>query len=500
MDKQIWRRAGLEWSVLLLLLVAAWFPIASAMATIWWRSDTFAHCLLVPPIAIWLAWRDRARWLALAPRRWAWGLLPLALASLLGLVGELAQVAAASQLALVLALQALTLFVLGPQVGRALAFPLLFLLFAVPVGEFMMPKMMDWTADFTVSALRLVGIPVYREGLQFVIPSGNWSVVEACSGVRYLMASVMVGSLFAYLNFNTLARRLAFVAFSIAVPLVANWLRAFGIVMLGHLSDNKIATGVDHLVYGWLFFGVVMAAMFMIGSRFAPGTAPVAATIMPTEPTQHPSGAAWAALAGALLLLAMPMLAEPLRSSHPAVAQPQLSLDVPGWQSVPARTDWQPAVESPKAQWAGGFVAEGSSAVVYGYLAYYPQQRLGSKAVSGENVLVRSGDRDWQVLDRGASGWVVKRHAPDEPRFLLQRRHWVDGQLIESPARAKLAHAWQLLKGHGDAAALLVVLTPADAEAEARLERFWRDAAAPLNECLQVVSVEAQGQNAGRCR
>ena len=117
MDKQIWRRAGLEWSVLLLLLVAAWFPIASAMATIWWRSDTFAHCLLVPPIAIWLAWRDRARWLALAPRRWAWGLLPLALASLLGLVGELAQVAAASQLALVLALQALTLFVLGPQVG-----------------------------------------------------------------------------------------------------------------------------------------------------------------------------------------------------------------------------------------------------------------------------------------------------------------------------------------------------------------------------------------------
>ena len=53
---------------------------------------------------------------------------------------------------------------------------------------------------------------MYREGLQFVIPSGNWSVVEACSGVRYLIASVMVGTLFAYLNYSTMRRRLIFVA------------------------------------------------------------------------------------------------------------------------------------------------------------------------------------------------------------------------------------------------------------------------------------------------
>ena len=65
--------------------------------------------------------------------------------------------------------------------------------FAVPVGEFLLPVFMEWTADFTVLALRLSGIPVYREGLQFVIPSGNWSVVEACSGIRYLIASLMVG-------------------------------------------------------------------------------------------------------------------------------------------------------------------------------------------------------------------------------------------------------------------------------------------------------------------
>jgi len=501
MDSLSWRRTGLEWGALVLLLLAAWYPTASAMATIWWRSDTFAHCLLVPPIAAWLAWRDRSRWLALKPQRWPWALLPLALAALLGLVGELAQVAAASQLALVLALQALTLFVLGPQVGRALAFPLLFLLFAVPVGEFMMPKMMDWTADFTVSALRLVGIPVYREGLQFVIPSGHWSVVEACSGVRYLMASVMVGTLFAYLNFNTLNRRLAFVAFSLVVPLLANWLRAFGIVMLGHVSDNKLATGVDHLVYGWVFFGIVMAAMFMIGSRFAPGQVAAAAAPTGLPVAQRPAGlAVWGVPLLALLLLALPLLAEPLRSRNPAPLAPQLALELPGWQAVPGLDDWQPAVETPKAQWQGGLLGAGAPAPVQAFLAYYPRQQLGSKAVSGENVLVASNDRQWKVLSRSAEGWTLRRLGQEDERWLLQRRHWVHGRLIDSPALAKLAHVGQLLQGGGDAAALVVAMTPADADAPARLQHFWQQAQAPLNECLRAVSSGTQGHNAGRCR
>ena len=93
-------------------------------------------------------------------------------------------------------------------------------------------------------------------------------MVEACSGVRYLIASVMVGTLFAYLTYQSLARRIAFVAVSFLVPVLANWLRAYMIVMLGHLSGNKLAVGVDHLIYGWVFFGVVMLLMFWIGARW----------------------------------------------------------------------------------------------------------------------------------------------------------------------------------------------------------------------------------------
>lgn len=99
-----------------------------------------------------------------------------------------------------------------------LAFPLLFLYFIVPFGEFAVPYLQEWTADVTILALRLTGIPVFREGMQFVIPTGTWSVVEACSGFRYLIACFMVGTLYAYLNYQSPKRRLVFVIAALVVP------------------------------------------------------------------------------------------------------------------------------------------------------------------------------------------------------------------------------------------------------------------------------------------
>ncbi len=148
----------------------------------------------------------------------------------------------------------------------AIAFPLAFLFLGVPFGEAFLPRLMDWTAEFTVGALRLSGIPVYREGNFFAIPSGQWSVVEACSGLRYLIASLTVGALFAYLNYQRMRKRVLFVALSIVVPVLANFLRAYMIVMIGHLSNMKLAVGVDHFLYGWVFFGIVIGLLFWLGS------------------------------------------------------------------------------------------------------------------------------------------------------------------------------------------------------------------------------------------
>ena len=246
----------------------AWYgDTAQSMVAIWQRSETFAHGFLIVPISAWMIWRRRHDLAALDLRP---NFLVLPLLALVGfgwLLGELAGAGVVQQYALVLMIPLLVWTILGNAVVRALAFPLFFLLFAVPFGEFLLPPLMEYTADFTVFALRLTGIPVYREGLFFTLPSGSWSVVEACSGLRYLIASLTLGCLYAYLTYRSFgAARDLHCRFSVIVPIVANWLRAYMIVMIGHLSGMKYAVGIDHLIYGWLFFGVVMLILFWVGS------------------------------------------------------------------------------------------------------------------------------------------------------------------------------------------------------------------------------------------
>jgi len=475
-----------------LLLLGLYRETGLAMVTIWERSGTFTHAFVVPPISLWLIWRQRAALAQLTPRPQPWMLLPLGLSALAWLLGDLGAVNALTQLALVAMLVLLVPVLLGLQVTRQLLFPLGFLFFCVPLGEFMMPLLMEGTADFTVAALRLSGIPVFREGLQFVIPSGNWSVVEACSGIRYLIASVMVGTLFAYLNYHSTRRRLIFVLVAMLVPLVANWLRAYMIVMLGHLSGNRLAVGVDHLIYGWVFFGVVMLAMFMIGARWAePELAtPVAAG---SDATGGAAGGAqrWlpALLLSVLVLLGPQLALQGLSLGAPAAA-PRLSpptLQARGWQTMSeALTDWTPAFESPAAQVLAGYEKDGHEVGLY--LAYYAHQNYQSKLINSQNMLVRSDDPIWSQVEVGEQDFELAgrplslRSAALRSDALLRGGHrrltawqffWVDGQLTSSDLRAKAYGVRQRLLGRGDAGAAVVVF--AEKGEEAAMRSFLQD-------------------------
>ena len=96
-----------------------------------------------------------------------------------------------------------------------------------------------------------------------------FEVAVACSGIRYLIASIAVGTLFAYLTYTKTHKQIIFILFSIFLPILANGIRAYGIVAIAYYSDMKYATGVDHLIYGWIFFGIVIMLMFWIGGMFA---------------------------------------------------------------------------------------------------------------------------------------------------------------------------------------------------------------------------------------
>lgn len=500
-----WRAALLALAAVILALGLLYADTVATMVGIWYRSETFAHAFLVLPIVLWLVWRRRGDLVPLTPRPQPWMLLALSAFAAMWLLGDLVLVNAATQFAWVAMLVLAVPAVLGFEVALVILFPLLFLFFAVPIGEFMLDPMMNWTADFTVWALRFSGIPVYREGRQFVIPSGSWSVVEACSGVRYLIASFMVGTLFAYLNYRSWKRRALFMLVSIAVPIVANWLRAYMIVMLGHLSGNTIAVGADHLIYGWVFFGVVIMIMFLVGARWSePDAAPAASTPGRGHGGDAASARMLPAAAVTVAVLLLPHLVLwGLQRVEQGAAAPQLALPdrlASAWQAAAASPIFEPAFENPAVEARRSYA--GPKGEVGVYLGYYRHQSADSKLVSSVNALVKSSDHAWNQVAAGGTTLAVDggdtvfrtarvlasgRTAGRRPQLTAWQVYWVDGRWIAGDARAKLAGALARLRGRGDDGAVLVLWTDHDEPAAARaaLQAFARDNLATLGALLR---------------
>ena len=504
-----WPRALAALGLLLAALLWLYRDTAQGMVDIWLRSETFTHAFTVPPISLWLIWRRRAQLAQLAPRPVPWLLLPMAAVALAWLMGHLVAVNAVTQFALVTLLVLSVPAVLGWQVAGAIRFPLLFLYFAVPFGEFLMPLLMDWTADFTVWALQRTGIPVLRDGLQFTIPSGNWSVEAACSGIRYLMASLMVGVLFAYLNYRSMLRRWVFVGVSILVPIVANWVRAYLIVLMGHLSGNELATGADHLVYGWLFFGIVILLMLGIGAMWSQPEAEPVAEAAASVAGARPGAGAMAPLVMAALALAVLALPHGLLVRLGSMARPLLSnLDAVG---APA-AGWSAAAQPP-ADWRHAYLnptqrlerhyAQGERWVGL-QLAYYAAETPDSKLVSSNNALVPGRLAPWALVSQGRHemplpGRVLTWRTAElrsgtadagegtTTRLVVWRAYWINGVLTASDFQAKALLALNRLLGRGGDGAVLMLYTvkAGPGQAEAALEAFARGHLGPLTEQLR---------------
>ncbi|MET3130816.1 exosortase A [Oxalobacteraceae bacterium GrIS 1.11] len=321
-------------AILVLYHVTVW-----SMILLWWHSQTFAHGFAIVPISAWLVWRQRQLLAAIPQQPGAAGVALLLGLGAVWLLAYIANVQVVAQYAVTAMIPAAVIGVLGWPIARAMAFPLAYLLLAVPFGEVFLPSLIDFTARFTVGALQLTGVPVFRDNNEFSIPSGNWSVAEACSGLRYVIASLALGTLYAYLNYRSNVRRMLFIVVALLLPVIANGMRAYLIVMLGHLSDMRLAVGVDHVIYGWIFFGMVSLLLYWLASFWrdaCPAPAPV-----PSSALLHLPAAPRGAAAAACIVVAAcwPILAATMagRTSAVAPAQPRLMLAAPGgtWLATP---------------------------------------------------------------------------------------------------------------------------------------------------------------------
>lgn len=332
--------------VALATLLARFHADAADMVRIWFESSTFNHCALVPPIIAWLVWQRLPELKRLRPAAWAPGLLLVGAGAFAWLIGEAGSVALARHIGLVVMLQGVVIALLGKAVARGLAFPIFYALFMIPAGEELVPPLQRVTAEIAMALLRLSGVTAHIEGIFISIPNGYFEVAEACAGVKFLIAMVALGALVANLCFKSWQRRVAFVAAAVIIPILANGVRAWATIYAAHLTSADVAAGFDHVVYGWVFFAVVIALTLALGWRFfdrgpnEPWFDPAA--LQPGRPARSRLvPVAVAALALAVLPAAWSAAIASGADPVPAIVGLP---DVPGWQRVEDRAGlrWAP--------------------------------------------------------------------------------------------------------------------------------------------------------------
>lgn len=446
----VWQGALLRlaavWVVLLVVFGSDW----AAMARQWWDISTYNHIVLIPVILIWLVWQRWPELEKLEPRAWWPGLFLFAGAAFLWVLGAISGLDLARQAGAVAMLAAAVPVLLGVRVSAGLIFPLCYMAFLVPVGEELVKVLQMVTAEITIALTHLSGIPAVIDGVFIDTPAGLFEVAEACSGVKFLIAMIAFGVLASNVCFVNWRRRFAMMAACLVVPIVANGIRAWGTIYAAQIVGVEVAAGFDHIVYGWVFFAVVLAFVILGAWHFfdRPLNEPVIdAEAIRTATVLERLEVAAKSQRNVLLGLAALVIA----AQAWAFSADRLTAPVPGLIDLPQVSGWTRVDYAPTVWWEPR--AEGAEHRLLGryedaagrqvdvFVAVYSSQGEGREAGGfGQGALMPESAWSWQSPGEAFGSGKSERFLANGNVERLAVTWYRNGDLLSgSNARLKLA-------------------------------------------------------------
>jgi len=252
-------------SALLLLLYA---PVLEHLVLQWWSDSNYSHGFLVPLFSGYVLWSQRERWMNCDIKPSNVGLLVMLGAIALLLVGSLGAELFTSRFSLLVLLAGMILFLAGWKFLRAVLFPLSFLVFMIPLptiiyNQITFPLQL-LASRFATLWLELVQVPVLRDGNVLVLSNYSLEVVEACSGIRSLLALISLAVIYVYFLEPRLWARIVLVVLMVPIAIVSNAIRIMGAGMMAHRFGPAAAEGFLHEFSGWVIFLISLVLLFVL--------------------------------------------------------------------------------------------------------------------------------------------------------------------------------------------------------------------------------------------
>lgn len=256
-----WASSALFAILCVAVVIVFWHTVRS-MIDEWSHSRTFAHGFLVLPATLYLVWCYRDRLLEVSLRPHLGGIVLMALLGGCWFLAEDPTLLFVRQIVVMAMFPALVLIVFGTEVLRTIAVPLGFLVFAVPLGTSIEPWLQEITSRLVMLGFDMTNIPHVRSGALITIPSGEWEITLDCGGLRYLLPGVALGYVYAAVMYHTWKQRVGFLLLCGVSMVLANGLRAYGIILGDHLG---IADGTDHRVFSYTIYGITVVSLGWLG-------------------------------------------------------------------------------------------------------------------------------------------------------------------------------------------------------------------------------------------
>jgi exosortase len=255
-------------AVIALLLGIIYFHIAAKLVSDWYNIPDYSHGFLVPFFAIFVMWDNRAI-LRNTPVQQSWAGLSLIL---LGLATVILGVYGAdlflSRVSFLMLLSGLVWTFFGAAMLKALRFPLLILLLAIPFPDIIFNQitfpLQLLASNLATGILRLVGVPVLHEGNVIELPVMKLEVAEACSGIRSLMSLFTLAVFYGYFLERSTPRRVILALASIPIAVAANAARIVGTGLCVQYWDPQKALGFFHEFSGWVMFVISLACLYLL--------------------------------------------------------------------------------------------------------------------------------------------------------------------------------------------------------------------------------------------
>jgi len=270
------KRCLLRWSTVATITILAWgamfwlfWPTVRTLIASWMVSRTFTHGFLVLPATVYLLWFYRQHLTGIVPTPNLSGLAVFSLLVCGWFISHQAGSSLWEQVSLVGMLPALVWVIAGTCALRVLSFPLGLLTFALPIGTAIEVWLQDFTTTFLEVTLNAVGVPLLREGYFLHIPSGRWEVATDCAGLRYVLPGLALGYMYAAMMYRQALRRVAFLILCGLFLILANGVRAFGIIFFDFVG---LAEGTDHRVFSYLVYGITIVFLAWVGTTWGDDT------------------------------------------------------------------------------------------------------------------------------------------------------------------------------------------------------------------------------------